>query len=90
MGGALAHLMEGTSPDTTEENIQSRLRGVMLMAISNKFGEMLLTTGNKSEVAVGYATIYGDMAGAITRSRICTRRGCFRPAAGAMPITARG
>ncbi|MBK4217740.1 NAD+ synthase [Paracoccus caeni] len=61
--GALAHLMAGTSPDITEENIQSRLRGVMLMAISNKFGEMLLTTGNKSEVAVGYATIYGDMAG---------------------------
>jgi NAD+ synthase len=60
---ALAHLMEGTTPDTTEENIQSRLRGVMLMAISNKFGELLLTTGNKSEVAVGYATIYGDMAG---------------------------
>ncbi|MBU3030872.1 NAD+ synthase [Paracoccus marinaquae] len=63
VAGALAHLMEGTSPDTTEENIQSRLRGVMLMAISNKFNEMLLTTGNKSEVAVGYATIYGDMAG---------------------------
>ena len=60
---ALAHLMEGTTPDVTEENIQSRLRGLMLMAISNKFGEMLLTTGNKSEVAVGYATIYGDMAG---------------------------
>ncbi|MFC0199845.1 NAD+ synthase [Paracoccus rhizosphaerae] len=60
---ALAHLMEGTSPDITEENIQSRLRGVMLMAISNKFNEMLLTTGNKSEVGVGYATIYGDMAG---------------------------
>ncbi|MCV2879713.1 NAD+ synthase [Sedimentimonas flavescens] len=61
--GALAHLMEGTEPDVTEENIQSRLRGVMLMAISNKFGAMLLTTGNKSEVAVGYCTIYGDMAG---------------------------
>jgi NAD+ synthase len=61
--GALSHLMEGTAPDVTEENIQSRLRGLMLMAISNKFGEMLLTTGNKSEVAVGYATIYGDMAG---------------------------
>lgn len=60
---ALAPLMEGTKPDTTEENIQSRLRGVLLMALSNKFGEMLLTTGNKSEVAVGYATIYGDMAG---------------------------
>ena len=63
VGGALAHLMEGTEPDVTEENIQSRLRGVMLMAISNKFGGMLLTTGNKSEVAVGYCTIYGDMAG---------------------------
>jgi len=60
---ALAPLMEGTEPDVTEENIQSRLRGVMLMALSNKFGEMLLTTGNKSEVAVGYATIYGDMSG---------------------------
>ncbi|WP_299300781.1 NAD+ synthase [uncultured Litoreibacter sp.] len=60
---ALAPLMAGTEADVTEENIQSRLRGVMLMALSNKFGEMLLTTGNKSEVAVGYATIYGDMSG---------------------------
>ena len=59
----LAPLFEGTDPDLTEENIQSRLRGLLLMALSNKFGEMLLTTGNKSEVAVGYATIYGDMAG---------------------------
>ncbi len=50
-------------PDLTEENIQSRIRGMLLMAISNKFGEILLTTGNKSEVAVGYTTIYGDMAG---------------------------
>ena len=63
MTEALAPLFEGTEPDTTEENIQSRLRGVILMALSNKFGAMLLTTGNKSEVAVGYATIYGDMAG---------------------------
>ncbi len=61
--GALAHLFEGQKPGLAEENIQSRLRGLMLMAISNKSGEMLLTTGNKSEVAVGYATIYGDMAG---------------------------
>ncbi|MFC4670056.1 NAD+ synthase [Seohaeicola nanhaiensis] len=60
---ALAPLFEGLKPDLTEENIQSRLRGLLLMAMSNKFGEMLLTTGNKSEVAVGYATIYGDMAG---------------------------
>jgi NAD+ synthase len=59
----LAPLFEGTNSDLTEENIQSRLRGLLLMAVSNKFGEMLLTTGNKSEVAVGYATIYGDMAG---------------------------
>ncbi|TNF65082.1 MAG: NAD+ synthase [Rhodobacteraceae bacterium] len=59
----LAPVFEGTNPDLTEENIQSRLRGLLLMALSNKFGEMLLTTGNKSEVAVGYATIYGDMAG---------------------------
>ena len=59
----LAPLFEGTQPDLTEENIQSRIRGLLLMALSNKFGEMLLTTGNKSEVAVGYATIYGDMAG---------------------------
>lgn len=59
----LAPLFEGHDADLTEENIQSRLRGLLLMAMSNKFGEMLLTTGNKSEVAVGYATIYGDMAG---------------------------
>lgn len=60
---ALAPLFAGLAPDLTEENIQSRLRGLLLMALSNKFGEMLLTTGNKSEVAVGYCTIYGDMAG---------------------------
>ncbi|NVO56486.1 NAD+ synthase [Rhodobacteraceae bacterium B1Z28] len=59
----LAPLFEGRDEDLTEENVQSRLRGLLLMAISNKFGEMLLTTGNKSEVAVGYATIYGDMNG---------------------------
>lgn len=53
----------GTQPDTTEENIQSRLRGVTLMALSNKFGHMVVTTGNKSEMAVGYATLYGDMCG---------------------------
>ncbi len=63
VNGTLAEVFSGTEPGLTEENIQSRLRGVLLMAISNKHGEMLLTTGNKSEVAVGYATIYGDMAG---------------------------
>jgi NAD+ synthase len=60
---ALATLFAGRQPDTTEENIQSRVRGTMLMAISNKFGGMLVTTGNKSEMSVGYATIYGDMNG---------------------------
>ncbi|MDG1456863.1 MAG: NAD+ synthase [Pseudoprimorskyibacter sp.] len=59
----LAPLFSGHDTDLTEENLQSRLRGLLLMALSNKFGEMLLTTGNKSEVAVGYATIYGDMSG---------------------------
>ncbi len=59
----LAPLFAGLEPGLAEENIQSRLRGLLLMALSNKSGEMLLTTGNKSEVAVGYATIYGDMAG---------------------------
>jgi NAD+ synthase len=63
VGEALGPLFEGTEPGITEENIQSRLRGLLLMALSNKFGEMLLTTGNKSEVAVGYCTIYGDMNG---------------------------
>ena len=63
MDTALQPVFNGHAPDVTEENIQSRLRGLTLMALSNKFGEMLLTTGNKSEVAVGYATIYGDMSG---------------------------
>ncbi len=63
VGAALAPLFAGTEPGVTEENIQSRLRGLLLMALSNKFGAMLLTTGNKSEVAVGYCTIYGDMNG---------------------------
>ena len=63
VGAALGPLFDGTPPGITEENIQSRLRGLLLMALSNKFGEMLLTTGNKSEMAVGYCTIYGDMNG---------------------------
>ncbi|MCS5563418.1 MAG: NAD+ synthase [Oleiphilaceae bacterium] len=60
---SLAGPFEGTSPDTTEENLQARLRGVLLMSLSNKFGSLVLTTGNKSEMAVGYSTLYGDMAG---------------------------
>jgi NAD+ synthase len=59
----LSSLFEGTKPGLTEENIQSRARGVILIAVSNKFGSMLVTTGNKSEMSVGYATIYGDMNG---------------------------
>jgi NAD+ synthase (glutamine-hydrolysing) len=59
----LAAPFEGTKPDTTEENLQARLRGVLLMSLSNKFGALVLTTGNKSEMAVGYSTLYGDMAG---------------------------
>jgi NAD+ synthase len=61
--GMLAPIFEGRAPDLTEENLQSRLRGTTLMAISNKLGSMMLTTGNKSEMAVGYATLYGDMNG---------------------------
>jgi len=59
----LAPLFAGRAPDATEENIQARVRGLILMALSNKFGDMVLTTGNKSEMSVGYATLYGDMCG---------------------------
>ncbi len=61
----LAPLFAGTKPDTTEENIQPRIRGTLLMALSNKFSALVLTTGNKSEMAVGYCTLYGDMVGAL-------------------------
>jgi NAD+ synthetase len=62
---ALAPLFTGRKPDTTEENIQSRIRGNLIMALSNKLGALVLTTGNKSEMAVGYCTLYGDMVGAL-------------------------
>jgi NAD+ synthase (glutamine-hydrolysing) len=62
---ALAPIFTGRPRDVTEENIQARVRGVLMMALSNKFGALLLTTGNKSEVAVGYCTLYGDMAGGL-------------------------
>ena len=61
--GSLADLFAGRPADVTEENLQSRVRGTLLMALSNKFGSMVLTTGNKSEMSVGYATLYGDMNG---------------------------
>jgi NAD+ synthase (glutamine-hydrolysing) len=60
---SLSPLFEGRAEDTTEENLQARIRGTMLMALSNKFGSIVLTTGNKSEMATGYCTLYGDMAG---------------------------
>jgi NAD+ synthase len=63
VSAALAPAFAGTAADITEENMQSRIRGLTLMALSNKFGPMLLTTGNKSEMSVGYATLYGDMCG---------------------------
>jgi len=63
---ALANAFDGLPPDVTEENIQSRIRGNLLMALSNKFGSLLLTTGNKSELAVGYCTLYGDMNGGLS------------------------
>jgi NAD+ synthase (glutamine-hydrolysing) len=62
---ALQPLFAGMKPDTTEENIQSRIRGCLLMALSNKYSALVLTTGNKSEMAVGYCTLYGDMVGAL-------------------------
>jgi NAD+ synthase (glutamine-hydrolysing) len=62
---ALGPIFEGLPRDVTEENIQARIRGVLMMALSNKFGALLLTTGNKSEVAVGYCTLYGDMCGGL-------------------------
>lgn len=65
MMATLKPLFEGYKPDATEENIQSRLRGLTLMALSNKFGALVLTTGNKSELAVGYCTLYGDMCGGL-------------------------
>ena len=59
----LAERFEGREPDITEENLQARIRGNLLMALSNKFGWLVLTTGNKSETSVGYSTLYGDTAG---------------------------
>ncbi|HTD54869.1 MAG TPA: NAD(+) synthase, partial [Silvibacterium sp.] len=62
---ALAPIFTGLQPDITEENIQSRIRGNLVMALSNKFNSLVLTTGNKSEMATGYCTLYGDMVGAL-------------------------
>src|SRR5690606_32363771 len=75
---ALAEQFAGLAPDATEENIQARCRGVLLMAISNKTGRMLLTTGNKSEMAVGYATLYGDMNGGFAPIKDCSKLLVYR------------
>jgi NAD+ synthase len=91
---ALAPLFSGTTSDITEENLQSRTRGVILMAVSNKFGGMVLTTGNKSEMSVGYATLYGDMNGGFNPIkdlykmevfRLCRWRNAQRPKGGKAP-----
>jgi NAD+ synthase (glutamine-hydrolysing) len=80
-GAALEALRDefaGREPDATEENIQARTRGLLLMAISNKTGRMLLTTGNKSEMAVGYATLYGDMNGGFAPIKDCSKMLVYR------------
>jgi NAD+ synthase len=91
---ALGEMFKGTKSDITEENLQSRTRGVILMAISNKFGGMVLTTGNKSEMSVGYATLYGDMNGGFNPIkdlykmevfRLCHWRNANRPKGGKAP-----
>lgn len=74
----LEPIFEGRDLDVTEENIQARCRGLLLMAISNKTGRMLLTTGNKSEMAVGYATLYGDMAGGFAPIKDCSKSLVYR------------
>jgi NAD+ synthase (glutamine-hydrolysing) len=75
---ALKDEFAGRAPDTAEENIQARCRGVLLMGISNKTGKMLLTTGNKSEMAVGYATLYGDMNGGFAPIKDCSKLLVYR------------
>ena len=77
----LAGEFAGSQPDATEENIQSRCRMLLLMGLSNKSGRMLLTTGNKSEMAVGYATLYGDMAGGFAPIKDCSKLLVYRLAA---------
>jgi NAD+ synthase (glutamine-hydrolysing) len=77
-GDALAGAFEGREPDLAEENVQARARGVLLMALSNKFGWMLVATGNKSELSVGYATLYGDMAGGFALLKDVYKTDVFR------------
>ena len=74
----LADAFEGREFDTTEENLQSRIRGTLLMSLSNKFGSIVLTTGNKSEMSTGYATLYGDMAGGFAVLKDLTKKLVYR------------
>jgi NAD+ synthase (glutamine-hydrolysing) len=74
----LAEAFEGREPDLAEENLQARIRGVLLMALSNKFGWLLVATGNKSELSVGYATLYGDMAGGFALLKDVFKTDVFR------------
>jgi NAD+ synthase (glutamine-hydrolysing) len=76
--GALAEAFEGRDSDLTEENLQARIRGTLLMALSNKFGWLVITTGNKSELSVGYATLYGDMAGGFALLKDVYKTDVFR------------
>src|SRR3982751_5121022 len=77
-GQALDQSFEGTEPGIAEENLQARIRGNLVMALSNKFGWLVLTTGNKSELSVGYATLYGDMAGGLAVAQGIRRGGSRR------------
>ena len=81
-----AEIFAGLPEDTTEENMQSRLRGMILMSLSNKFGHLLLTTGNKSELAVGYCTLYGDMAGGLAVISDVPKTMVYRLAVGSIAI----
>jgi NAD+ synthase (glutamine-hydrolysing) len=76
--GALSRSFDGLDPDLAEENLQARIRGTLLMALSNKFGWLLLATGNKSELSVGYATLYGDMAGGFALLKDVFKTDVFR------------
>ena len=84
---SLNPLFEGRAEDTTEENIQARIRGTMLMGLSNKLGAMVLTTGNKSEMATGYCTLYGDMAGGFAVIKDLLKTRYLRWRAGAICMT---
>src|SRR5207244_9704443 len=75
---ALAQAFEGREPDLTEDKLQARIGGTLLMALSNKFGWLLVATGNKSELSVGYATLYGDMAGGFALLKDVFKTDVFR------------